>query len=166
MTYFFVELKTTGLNPNTAKICYLNFVVYKDDVQIANFESWVDVGDVLWDREAYFINFQDYSTKVKCTYKDLKQALLEFLSTYITDKAFIVAYEANFHQSFIIHFLGREDFDKYFWSVPICVLQKLNLLLQNVRYKLPNMKFATMESLFSLKKSRIENLITLFYVKE
>lgn len=165
MTHLFLEIKTTGLNPKIDKICYLNFALYKDNFLVADFESWVDVGHTIWETTAYQMNFSEYESKARCSHGDLHKMLSEFFVHYLDEKAFIVAYEANFHQSFMTEFLGRDTMDKYFYSVPICVLQRVNFLLQNQRHLFPNMKFSTIESAYSLKGSKIDNLITLFHLK-
>ena len=165
MTHLFLEIKTTGLNPKIDKICHLNFALYKDNVLVADFESWVDVGYTAWETVAYQMNFSEYESKAKCGQSDLLKMLIEFLDHYLDDKTFIVAYEANFHQSFMTEFLGRDVMDKYFYSVPICVLQRVNFILQDQRQMFPNMKFPTLEAAYNLKGTKIDNLISLFHLK-
>ena len=165
MTHLFLEIKTTGLNPKIDKICYLNFALYKNDVLVADFESWVDVGRTTWDAVAWHMNFPEYGSNVWCSKADLHKMLLEFFAHYLDEKAFIVAYEATFHQSFMTEFLGRDLMDKYFYSVPICVLQRVNFILQDSRHLFPNMKFPTLEAAYNLKGTKIDNLISLFHLK-
>lgn len=165
MTHLFLDIKTTGLNPKIDKICYINFALYRDDVLIADFESWVNVGHTVWESKAYQMNWFEYASNVSCSSGDLKTALVEFLDHYISEKAFIVAYDAPFHQSFMTEFLNREVMDKYFYSVPICVLQRVNYLLQDKRSLFPNIKFPTVVTAYGLKGSKIDNLITLFRLK-
>lgn len=165
MTHLFLEIKTTGLNPKIDKICYLNFALYKNDVLVADFESWVDVGRTTWDAVAWHMNFPEYDSKAKCGQADLHKMLSEFFTHYLDEKAFIVAYEATFHQSFMTEFLGRDIMDKYFYSVPICVLQRVNFILQDQRQLFPNMKFPTLEAAYNLKGTKIDNLISLFHLK-
>lgn len=165
MTHLFLEIKTTGLNPKIDEICYLNFALYKKDVLVADFESWVDVGKIEWETVAWHMNHAEYSSNVLCRPDDLRKMLSEFFTHYLDEKAFIVAYEANFHQNFMTEFLGKDVTANYFYSVPICVLQRVNFILQDKRHLFPNMKFSTIETAYNLKGSKIENLITLFRIK-
>ncbi len=149
----FIDLETTGLDPNLNGILEIAIITRIPGQQDQSFQTFIKpikndliVPAALAVNKIRFEDAEKFPESAK-VHNDLTNFLGQFVNKFDPEDKFIfVAYNANFDYQFLRSFFVKCD-DKYFGSLffypPLDIMQIAFKHLLNVRHKMPNFKQVT-----------------------
>lgn len=159
---FFVDVETTGTNPETNGIWQLAYMIeINGKIKHKGNLLMKPMKYIKIDKEALqHCNINKQELKAFPSQRKQFQKLLKVLNKVVdkynpSDKLHIVAYNANFDSDFIRSWFTRDNnynwFDSHFFSVPICTMNLAGIICKNIRNRMINFRLATVVALFKIE---------------
>lgn len=153
MKSIFLDLETTGTNPEKNGVYQIGGIICIDDVEIDEFEFYCDIFEEDEINESAFESTSICPNDLK-RFPDPMETHKEFtglLSRHVdkfdpTDKLFFINFGAEFDSKFLRQWfenLGDQFYGSWFWHPPIEVQSLAANYLSKKRHTMKNFKLAT-----------------------
>lgn len=162
----FVDIETTGVEPNNCGVVQIAMIIEIDDVveEALNLKCRPFGGDEIMQSALDIIRKTEEELNEYQEPVSIHKALLDIMDKYVNrydprDKFWFIGYNSHFDDQFLRKWFskcGDKYYGSWFWWPPLDVAQFAAEYLQNERADMPNFKLATVAKHFGLKHDEAE----------